>query len=61
MSVPTFLTNESIGPFELGKVVIASLIVRELLLKLKKGKAFVSFFYFLGITLIYNILKINEI
>ncbi|MEM6813394.1 MAG: hypothetical protein AAF600_03265 [Bacteroidota bacterium] len=41
----TFFTNETIGPFELSKVVIASLVIRKLLLELEEGEALVFFFH----------------
>ncbi|MEM0938713.1 MAG: hypothetical protein AAGI25_02855, partial [Bacteroidota bacterium] len=41
----TFFTNEPIGPFELSKVVIASLVIRKLLLELEEGKALVFFLH----------------
>ncbi|MEM0942104.1 MAG: hypothetical protein AAGI25_20285, partial [Bacteroidota bacterium] len=43
VGVLTFFTNEPIGPFELSKVVIASLVIRKLLLELEEGKALVFF------------------
>ncbi|MEM6813145.1 MAG: hypothetical protein AAF600_02010 [Bacteroidota bacterium] len=38
-------TNEAIGPFELSEVVIASLVIRKLLLELKEGEALVFFLH----------------
>ncbi|MEM6815173.1 MAG: hypothetical protein AAF600_12440, partial [Bacteroidota bacterium] len=45
VGVLTFFTNEPIGPFKLSEVVIASLIIRKLLLELKEGEALVFFLH----------------
>ncbi|MEM6816153.1 MAG: hypothetical protein AAF600_17480 [Bacteroidota bacterium] len=41
----TFFTNEAIGPFELSEVVIASLVIRKLLLEPEEGEALVFFLH----------------
>ncbi|MEM6816934.1 MAG: hypothetical protein AAF600_21515, partial [Bacteroidota bacterium] len=38
-------TNEPIGPFELSEVVIASLVIRKLLLELEECEALVFFLH----------------
>ncbi|MEM0940364.1 MAG: hypothetical protein AAGI25_11345, partial [Bacteroidota bacterium] len=61
VGVLTFFTNEAIGPFELSEVVIASLVIRKLLLELKEGEALVFFSIILIVKYYFKLLKNNSL
>ncbi|MEM8939541.1 MAG: hypothetical protein AAGC64_09375 [Bacteroidota bacterium] len=61
VGVLTFFTNEPIGSFELSKVVIASLVIRKLLLELEEGKALVLFLMILIVKYYFQLLKNSDL